>query len=131
MEVQITTFFMFAGNAEQAMNFYITIFPNSEIIKIIRYSDNHRGHEGKVKLGIFILNGKNYRCTDSIVKNDFSFNPSISLYIDCSTEAEFYLLFSRLSKDGDVLMPIDNYGFSKLFGWTNDRFGVSWQINLA
>ncbi|WP_352958215.1 VOC family protein [Mesorhizobium sp. M0778] len=57
--------------------------------------------------------------------------PSVSLYVDCSTEAELNGIVEALAKDGKFLMPLDNYGFSRRFAWLNDRFGVSWQINLA
>jgi hypothetical protein len=49
----------------------------------------------------------------------------------CEDEAELDAAFARLAQGGQVLMPLDNYGFSKKFGWTNDRFGVSWQFNLS
>jgi len=64
------------------------------------------------------------------VKHQFTFTPSISLFVDCDSETELEELFSRLSAGGAVLMPLDNYGFSTRFGWVNDRFGLSWQLNL-
>ena len=77
MAQKITTFLMFEGRAEEAMRFYISLFPNSSVESIERY-----GKEGP-------------------------------------------------GKEGSVMMPLNNYGFSKKFGWTADRFGVSWQLTLA
>ena len=60
----------------------------------------------------------------------FTFTPSVSLFVDCADEEEFDRAFGTLSEGGSVLMPPDNYGFSTKFVWLNDRFGVSWQLNL-
>jgi predicted 3-demethylubiquinone-9 3-methyltransferase (glyoxalase superfamily) len=65
------------------------------------------------------------------VKHAFTFTPSISVFVECESEAELEAVFSRLAAGGSVLMPLDNYGFSTRFGWVKDRFGVSWQMNLA
>ncbi|WP_243140930.1 VOC family protein [Candidatus Galacturonibacter soehngenii] len=52
------------------------------------------------------------------------------MYVTCNTEDEISNLYQRLNEGGQELMPLDDYGFSKKFGWVNDRFGVSWQLNL-
>lgn len=61
----------------------------------------------------------------------FNFTPSMSLFVDCENEEEISHLYNALSAGGAVLMPLGNYGFSPRFGWVNDRFGVSWQLNQA
>jgi predicted 3-demethylubiquinone-9 3-methyltransferase (glyoxalase superfamily) len=58
------------------------------------------------------------------------FTPAVSIHIDCEDLQEIGRLFTALSETGEVLMPLDNYGFSEKFGWVSDRFGVSWQLNL-
>jgi predicted 3-demethylubiquinone-9 3-methyltransferase (glyoxalase superfamily) len=68
---------------------------------------------------------------DSPVKHDFTFTPAMSLFVDCADEAEIDALFAKLSEGGKVLMPLAAYPFSRKFGWLSDRFGVSWQLNLA
>jgi predicted 3-demethylubiquinone-9 3-methyltransferase (glyoxalase superfamily) len=78
----------------------------------------------------FTLNGQPFMAIDSAAAHPFNFTPSVSLFVDCESEEELARLFGALSEDGQVLMGLDNYGFSLRFGWTNDRFGVSWQINL-
>ena len=70
-------------------------------------------------------------CTDSIVKHGFSFTPALSLFVDCESEEEITLLSSALSDGGTTFMPLGNYGFSRKFAWASDRYGVSWQLNLA
>jgi predicted 3-demethylubiquinone-9 3-methyltransferase (glyoxalase superfamily) len=70
-------------------------------------------------------------CIDSPVKHEFTFTPAMSLFVDCQSEDELKRLYSELAAAGSVLMPIENYGFSRRFAWVSDRFGVSWQLNLA
>jgi predicted 3-demethylubiquinone-9 3-methyltransferase (glyoxalase superfamily) len=70
-------------------------------------------------------------CSDSPVKHGFSFTPSSSTFVDFDSTSELERVFSVLSEGGQVLMPLGNYGFSEKFGWLNDKFGVSWQLNLA
>ncbi|KEQ27734.1 VOC family protein [Paenibacillus tyrfis] len=127
---KITTFFMFEGKAEEAMNFYITLFDRSEIISMRHYGPNEAGTEGTVVQALFSLNGQVFMCIDSSVKHGFTFTPSMSLYVTCDTEAEIERVFGRLSDGGFVLMPLGAYPFSEKFGWVQDKFGVSWQLNL-
>ena len=128
---KITTFLMFQdGNAEEAMNFYISLFDNSEIVNITRYGANEAGKEGTVMHAIFSLNGQEYMCIDSYAKHEFTFTPAMSLYVTCNTEEEIDKVFEKLSERGKILMPLGAYPFSERFGWVNDRYGVSWQLAL-
>jgi predicted 3-demethylubiquinone-9 3-methyltransferase (glyoxalase superfamily) len=70
-------------------------------------------------------------CIDSTETHPFGFTPAISLYVDCADEGEIDRLYAALEEKGQELMPLGNYGFSTKFGWVNDRFGVSWQLNLT
>jgi predicted 3-demethylubiquinone-9 3-methyltransferase (glyoxalase superfamily) len=70
-------------------------------------------------------------CIDSPAQHAFSFTPSFSLFVECASEEELDRMFAALLEGGQALMPLGNYGFSRKFGWLNDRFGVSWQLNLA
>ena len=79
----------------------------------------------------FRLADQEYMAIDSSVQHGFTFTPAMSLYVQCETEAEIARLFAALSEKGETLMPLDSYGFSTKFGWVSDRFGVSWQLNLA
>jgi predicted 3-demethylubiquinone-9 3-methyltransferase (glyoxalase superfamily) len=125
MARKITTHLMFDGSAEEAMNFYVSLFRGSEIIQIERYGPGEQGAEGTVKMATFSLGGQEFICIDSPVKHAFTFTPSISLFVECESESEVEELFSKLSDGGQVLMPLDNYGFSTKFGWVKDRFGPS------
>lgn len=118
------------GNAEEAMNFYVNLFENSKVVDVQYYPDNQAG-AGKVKVGRFILNGSPFICSDSYIKHNWSFTPGVSLFVDLKTEESITNTFQKLSEGGKVMMPLDNYGFSKKFAFVEDRFGVSWQLNLA
>ncbi|MDR4949761.1 VOC family protein [Neobacillus cucumis] len=128
---KVIPFLMFQdGNAEEAMNFYTSIFEDSRITNIVRYGANEAGPEGTVMQATFTLKGQEFMCIDSFVKHQFSFTPSFSIYVTCNTEEELDNFYEKLNEGGHALMPLNNYGFSKKFGWVNDRFGVSWQLNL-
>ncbi len=128
MARQVRTHLMFDGTAEQAMKFYVGLFPNSEIHESQWYEEGE--NKGKLLQASFSLNGQEFICIDTPVKHEFGFTPAISIFADCESPEELERLYTMLSDGGEVLMPLDNYGFSTKFGWLNDRYGVSWQLNL-
>ena len=130
METKIRPFLMFEGRAEEALNFYVSLIPNSKVISIDRYGAGQPGPEGSVMKAVFSVAGQEVMCTDSFVKHGFTFTPSFSFFVTCESDDQLQRFFSALSEGGGVLMPMGNYGFSRQFAWVNDRFGVSWQLNL-
>jgi len=129
MAKQFRTHLMFDGSAEEAMNFYVSIFPDCEITSAQRYEGGE--NDGKLQQGTFHLGGREFICIDSPVNQDFEFTPAISIFVDCEDTEEIGWAFQALSTDGEIYMPLDDYGFSEQFGWVSDRFGVSWQLNLG
>ncbi|ARK26130.1 hypothetical protein SporoP37_01540 [Sporosarcina sp. P37] len=126
-----TPFLMFQdGTAEEFMNVYTSLIEDSEIKHITKYGAEGPGEEGTVMQAVFTLKGQEFMCIDSHVKHEFTFTPSFSIYLTCDTEEEIDRLYNKMMENGTALMPINNYGFSKKFGWLNDHFGVSWQLNL-
>jgi predicted 3-demethylubiquinone-9 3-methyltransferase (glyoxalase superfamily) len=130
MASAITPHLMFEGAAEEAMTFYVSLFPRSEILAVERYGPDAGPSAGRVKVARFSLGGRALQCADSPVAHGFTFTPSLSLFVDCESAEELGRAFAALAEGGRVLMPLDAYGFSTRFGWVNDRFGVSWQLNL-
>ena len=132
---QISTFLMFSGErlgqAEEAMNFYVSQFGDSSVNEVKRWGPGAPGPEGGIMHATFTLSGRRYMASESSAPHPFNFTPSISMFVDCKSDDELTRLFDNFAKGGRVLMPLNNYGFSKRFGWVNDRFGVSWQFNLA
>jgi predicted 3-demethylubiquinone-9 3-methyltransferase (glyoxalase superfamily) len=132
MAERITTFLMFQdGCAEQAMKFYVSLFPDSAIDRIERYGAEGPGPEGTVVRADFTLNGRQLICIDSPVRHAFGFTPSVSLFVDCASEEEIDRLFAALSDGGEVMMPLGEYPFAARYAWIADRFGVSWQLSRA
>lgn len=130
MSAQVKPFLMFEGRAEEAMKLYVSLIPGSEIVDVVRYGAGGPGPEGSVMVATFSVAGQLVKCSDSFVKHGFTFTPSFSFFVDCASEEELQRLAAALSEGGGTLMPVGNYGFSRMFAWVNDRFGVSWQINL-
>lgn len=112
------------------MKFYVSLIPGSEVIDIVRYGPGGPGPEGSVMKGTFSLGGQTVLCTDSFVKHAFTFTPAQSFFVTCRSEGEIRRLAGALAEGGAELMPLGDYGFSRQFAWVNDRFGVSWQLNL-
>ncbi len=119
------------NNADEAINFYISLFADGKINAIERTGAEGPGKQGSVKRAHFTIAGQNIFAFDSPIKHAFDFTPSMSLFIECASEEEQERLFAALSEGGMVLMGLAGYGFSRRFGWCNDRHGVSWQLNLT
>lgn len=131
MAASVQTFFMFEGKAEEALSFYVSLIPNSEITSVNRYGPQGPGPEGSVMTMTATIGGANVMASDSFVKHAFTFTPSMSLFVTCNSDEEIERLSAALGEGGSVLMPLGDYGFSRRFAWVSDRFGVSWQLNLA
>jgi predicted 3-demethylubiquinone-9 3-methyltransferase (glyoxalase superfamily) len=128
--MELTTFLMFEGQAEEAMNCYVSLVPDSRIVSIERYDASGPGAAGTVKLAVFELNSTRLMCIDSPAKHGFTFTPAMSFFIECTGQEQLDRLFESLSDAGKILMPPGEYGFSSRFTWIQDRFGVSWQLNV-
>ena len=132
MTTTMQPFLMFQNqDAEAAMRFYVALFADGEIRRLDRYEAGGPAPAGTVSRGVFAVAGQSVMCTDSYVRHAFGFTPSMSLFVECEDEAELERLATALSDSGQVLMPLGDYGFSRRFAWVNDRFGVSWQLNLG
>lgn len=127
---RIHPFLMFQGKAEEAMNFYVSLFEDGKIVEIFHYGPGEQGPEGTVRLARFTLAGLTILCIDSPIEHAFTFTPAISLFVTCSSEEQIEQLNTALSEGGNTFMPLGDYGFSRKFAWVGDRFGVTWQLNL-
>lgn len=123
----------FAHQAEEAANFYVSLFSNSSIDTITHYSEVgreiHGMEAGSVLTVEFTLEGYSFLNLNG--GPAFTPNPSISFFVNCQTKEEVTKLWEAFSQDGKVLMPLDKYDFSEYYGWVQDRFGVSWQLTIA
>src|SRR5262245_14162223 len=127
----VIPFLMFQDRrAEEAIHRYIEVFGVGRIVFVKKYGPNAAGPEGSIEHAVFEIHGQRIGVTESPIKHPFGFTPSLSLFVDFDSEKELDRVFAALSEGGDVMMPLDNYGFSKRFAFIQDRFGVSWQLNL-
>jgi predicted 3-demethylubiquinone-9 3-methyltransferase (glyoxalase superfamily) len=113
---KITPFLWFDGNAEEAANFYISIFKNSKMGKISRYGDAGPGPKGSVMSVTFQIEGQEFFALNG--GPQFKFTPAISFFVNCETQQEVDELWEKLSAGGRT----------DRCGWLQDKFGVSWQI---
>ena len=113
----ITTYLWFNDNAEEAMNFYTSIFKNSKILDVARYGEAGPGPEGTVMAGTFQLEGQQFMALNGGPR--FKFTEAISLFVSCETQEEIDDLWKKLTADG---------GAPSQRGWLKDKFGLSWQI---
>ena len=121
---KITPFLMFSGNAEEAMNFYTSIFDDAKIESLV-----HQGN-GDVMHAKFTLNGQNFLAIDNSTGEHIPFTAAMSLFVTCETEEEIDRVFESLLRDGKILMDLAVTPFSLKFGWVEDKYGVSWQLSL-
>lgn len=125
-------FLMFQGGvAREAIDFYVSLFEDGEIVELTAYGADGPGPEGTVHKAQFRLAGQDFFASDSFITHDFGFTPSFSIWVEAESEGDLERVFASLAEGGQELMPVGDYGFSARFGWVNDRFGVSWQLNLS
>jgi predicted 3-demethylubiquinone-9 3-methyltransferase (glyoxalase superfamily) len=116
MQRKITTFLTFDGRAEEAVEFYTSIFDDSRILSTTRYETGGPGPEGELMSATFELAGQEFMALNG--GPSFAFSQGISLFVDCEDQEEVDDLWAKLT-DGGEPGPC---------GWLTDRFGVSWQI---
>ena len=113
---KITPFLWFDGKAEEAMNFYISIFKHSKIVRVTRYGEEGPGPKGTVMTATFQLNGQELFALNG--GPQFTFSPAISFFVNCETQQEVDGLWERLSEGGE----------KQRCGWLKDKYGLSWQV---
>lgn len=125
---KILPFLTFCGNAEEAMNFYLSIFPSSKVISIDYIPNGGQGEEGKVLTGVFELKGQQFMVMDMEKQYCPEFTWAISLFVPCEDEEEFDLLFTKLSEGGTVMMGPEAVLNLRKVAWVTDKFNVTWQL---
>jgi len=113
---EITPFLWFDGKAEEAANFYVSIFKNSRILSVSRYGDAGPGPKGAVMTAAFELDGQKFVALNG--GPQFAFSPAISFMVNCETQQEVDDLWEKLSAGGKEVQC----------GWLQDKYGLSWQV---
>lgn len=119
----VLTHLMFQdGSARAASAWYVSLVPDSSVERVV-------DHGAGGTTVYFTLAGRPFIAFDSPMQHGFDFTPSTSIFVRCDDDDAVRALFEQLADGGDVKMPLDDYGFSSCFGWTTDRYGVSWQVS--
>jgi predicted 3-demethylubiquinone-9 3-methyltransferase (glyoxalase superfamily) len=113
---KITPFMWFDDKAEEAMNFYVSVFKNSKVVGVTRYGAGAPGPQGAVMTATFQLDGQEFVALNG--GPQFSFTPAISFFVNCETQQEVDELWEKLSEGGA----------KERCGWLRDKYGLSWQI---
>lgn len=113
---KITPFLWFNDQAEEAVNFYVSIFKNSKIVNVTRFGEAGPGPKGAVMSATFQLEGQQFIALNGGPM--FTFTPAISLFVNCESQQEVDLLWEKLSEGGK----------KERCGWLKDKYGLSWQI---
>src|SRR5882672_4321838 len=113
---KITPFLWFDNQAEEAANFYCSVFKNSKVGTVSRYGDSGPGPKGSVMTVAFELDGQNFTALNG--GPIFKFTEAISLVVNCETQEEVDHFWTKLSADGQEVQC----------GWLKDKFGISWQV---
>ena len=113
---KITPFLWFDHQAEEAVNFYISIFKNSQVESVSRYGEAGPGPKGSVMSVTFVLDGQRFMALNA--GPQFKFTPAISFFVTCETQAEVDEFWEKLSAGGRT----------EQCGWLSDKYGLSWQI---
>lgn len=128
MTKSVTPFLMFEGKAQEAMDFYVELFPNSRVLEVQKFGDANSSAPDLIMFAKINISGQDIILNDSPIEHAFTFTPSISLFVECESENEITRLATALGENGKILMPLDSYDFATKFTWVEDRFGVSWQL---
>ncbi len=130
INISVSTHLMFFGAASEAMELYQSLFAEFKVQEIHKFGDSDEEMAEKIKIAKVKFADQDLIIIDSPPVHDFTFTPAMSLFVDFENRADLEHAFAALSSNGKVFMPLDDYGFSPRFGWAQDRFGVSWQLNL-
>jgi predicted 3-demethylubiquinone-9 3-methyltransferase (glyoxalase superfamily) len=127
--MKATPFLMFQGQAQGALALYRETFPDFEQLALQEHPAGDMA--GQVAMARIRIGGQEIMLNDSPPVHAFTFTPSSSIFVECDDEAQLRNLAETLGQGGGVMMETANYGFSTLFAWIADKFGVSWQLNLS
>ena len=128
---KVTTFLMFNGNAEEAINLCMDAFEDAEILSMVKYDEESGEMAGAVQHAIFRIKDQVLMAIDNINGVDIEITPAMSLYVTVDNAMEMERLFSKLKSGGAILMPKTEMPPTfKEFTWIVDRFGVNFQLAL-
>ena len=123
MVQKVTPHLWYDKEAVEAAEFYCSVLPDSKVTNVTTLPNTPSGDTDVVA---FVLCGQEFQAISAGPL--FEFNPSISFLISCNTKGDVDEIWNKLSEGGEALMPLDSYPFSERYGWTTDKYGLSWQV---
>ena len=120
-------FITLEGKAKQALDLYKAVFPSFDLISIQNHAEPH---DELIMVATFSVEGQEVMISDSPISHEWEITPGISFFVELSSEKDLENYANSLSRNGKVMMPAGNYGFSKMFTWVEDEFGINWQLNV-
>ena len=121
---------MFNGQAEKAIDLYVNLFEDAEILSLVKYTESDNAPTGKVQHAIFRLKDQIFMAIDNVNGVDVDMNPAMSLYVTVENTMEMERLFNGLKSGGAILMPKTSMPPFREFAWIQDQFGVNFQLAL-
>ena len=121
---------MFNGQAEKAIDLYVNLFEDAEILSLVKYTESDNAPTGKVQHAIFRLKDQIFMAIDNVNGVDVDMNPAMSLYVTVENAMEMERLFNGLKSGGAILMPKTSMPPFREFAWVQDQFGVNFQLAL-
>lgn len=130
---KINPFLWFNDNAEEAVEFYTSVFDDAKIKSTTRYNEESAKAAGRPKDSVMTVAFELYGFPFTAINGGpaFKLNPSVSFFVNCETEEEVEELWKKISDSGKILMALDKYPFSEKYGWVEDKYGVSWQVMIS
>lgn len=139
---KLTLFMVFKEDAEEALDLYTSIFKDAEVLQVVRAREGEPGCvPGELQHVRFSIAGQEIMFINTPRPgnpnramadwDDFEFTPAMAIYVQAESDDEFDRLYAALSDGGTVRAPVGRFGFSPKFAWVDDRFGVSWRLNLS
>lgn len=130
---RFSTCLWFDNQAEEAMKFYVSLFPGSELGTVARYGKSGAQMSGRKEGSVMVVEAKiaNLHVQGLNGGPMFKFSPSLSFSVSCASESEIDSLWKKLGAGGQVRMELQKYPWSEKYGWTTDKYGVDWQLTIA
>ena len=120
-------FITFEGQGQAAIDLYQSIFPSFQLDSIQHHA---APHDSLIMMAKFSIQGRGVMISDSPISHEWEITPGISFFLEVESVEVLQGLSERLAVAGKVMMPAGNYGFSTMFTWVEDQFGVNWQLNV-
>ncbi|WP_172300167.1 VOC family protein [Pseudoruegeria sp. HB172150] len=128
MITAISPFLAFRKGAREALEFYVSAFPDAIVLQAEIYGPGEEGPEGNLRLAVLQIGAARLRLIDGHDVPQFDFTAAMSVFVECDAAKDVDGAAEKLLEGGAAMMPVDEYPFAERFVWLADKFGVNWQL---